>query len=68
MKKPLLYYGGQGYAYTDEIGTFEVKIGEIETKKFSKLSEARLYYDSINEEKAMWDMTKIPKLLEAHTF
>jgi hypothetical protein len=65
MKK-LKYYGGQGYYYSNENGKFEVKSKEI--KIFNKLSEARKYYDSLNEEKAIWDITKIPELLEYHHF
>lgn len=63
MKK-LKYYGGQGYYYSNENGKFEVKAKEI--KIFNKLSEARKYYDSLNEEKGIWDITKLPELLEAH--
>jgi hypothetical protein len=37
------------------------------TKEFTKLSEARAYYESLNEEKAIWDITTIPELLECHT-
>lgn len=59
-------YGGQGYGFSKEIGKFEVKAKE--TKEFNKLSEARSYYDSLNEEKAIWDLTKIPELLDCHTY
>jgi len=62
----LKYYGGQGYEYSEEVGKFEVKAKTI--KNFNRLSEARSYYDSLNEEKAIWDITKVPELLECHNF
>lgn len=65
MKK-LKYYGGQGFDYSNENGKFEVKANEV--KQFTKLSEAKKYYESLNEEKAIWDITTIPELLECHTF
>ena len=65
MKK-LKYYGGQGWAYSKEIGQFEVKAKE--TKRFDRLSKAREYYENLNEEKAIWDITTIPELIECHTY
>jgi hypothetical protein len=65
MKK-LKYCGGQGFNYSNENGKFEVKANE--TKQFAKLSEAKKHYESLNEEKAIWDITSIPELLECHTF
>jgi len=65
MKK-LKFIAGDGYFYSNEIGKFEVKAKEI--KIFNKLSEARKYYDSLNEEKAIWDITRMPELLEYHNF
>jgi hypothetical protein len=63
MKK-LKYYGGQGYGYSNEIGKFEVN-----GKPFTKLSEAKEYYESLNEEKSIWEVTTaIPELIEGHTF
>jgi hypothetical protein len=66
MKKKLKFNSGQGFSYASENGVFEVK-ATID-KKFTKLSEARKYYESLNEEKAIWDMTLIPRLLECHTY
>jgi hypothetical protein len=66
MDKKLKYYGGQGYDYSSESGTFEVRTRT--TERFTKLSEARKYYDSLNEEKAIWDITSVSELLECHTF
>ena len=65
MKK-LEYYGGQGFGYSNENGKFEVRANK--TKLFTKLSEAKKYYDSLNEEKAIWDITTSKaELLECHT-
>lgn len=66
MKKKLKFNSGQGFYYASENGVFEVK-AKID-KKFTSLSEARKYYESLNEEKAIWDMTLIPQLLECHTY
>jgi hypothetical protein len=64
MKKLQLYVG-DGYDYSAENGKYEVEAKV--TKEFTKLSEARAYYESLNEEKAIWDITTIPELLECHT-
>jgi len=66
--KPLNFYGGIGYENIEEDGEFEVRVNDIERKKFYKLSEAKLYYDSIKEEKSLWQLERLPKLLQAHTF
>lgn len=66
MGKKLKYYGGQGYGYSKEIGKFEVKAST--NKMFDRLSEAKKYYESLNEEKAIWDLTTIPELIESHTY
>lgn len=65
-ERKLVFHGGQGCDYSDENGKFEVKADE--TKTFYKLSEAKKYYDSLEQEKALWDLTSIPELLECHTF
>jgi len=65
--KPLNFYGGEGYSHISEDGEFEVRVNDVERKKFYKLSDARLYYDSINEEKSLWRIDNLPKLLQAHT-
>jgi hypothetical protein len=66
MKKvnKLNLYGGQGYDYSNEIGLFEVKAKQ--NKTFTSLKEAKKYYESLNENKAIWDITKIPELIECH--
>lgn len=63
--KDLTYYGGSGYDSVEEDGQFKVKYEDINEKVFSKLSEAKLFYDSINVPKAIWDMNRA-SLLEAH--
>ena len=66
MKK-LKYYGGQGFESSKENGLFEVKASK--NKVFTKLSEAKKHYESLNEEKAIWDIsTQCSELLEAHYF
>lgn len=37
------------------------------TGHFTRLSEARKFYDSLDGEKAIWNMTRIPELLDAKT-
>jgi hypothetical protein len=63
MKNNLKYFGGSGFEGLKENGKYEVKC-KI-TKQFSKLSEAKKYYESLNEEKAFWDITNMPELIEA---
>ena len=64
MKK-LKYYGGVGFLFSKENGLFEVKANA--NKVFRKLSSAKKYYESLHEEKAIWDITnQIPVLLESH--
>ena len=66
MKKKLKYYGGEGFSYANELGKFEVR-GE-KTIDFISLSAARSYYERLNEEKSIWDVTRGADLLEAHTY
>lgn len=64
----LEYYGGSGYGGVPEKGTFQVKTGlSLANRIFNNLSKAREYYDKLNIEKALWDLTRIPELLECHT-
>lgn len=66
----LEYYGGDGIesVFSDN-GKFEVHFGgdKNNIRVFVSLKEAKRFYDSLNEEKALWDVTRIPELLEAHT-
>lgn len=61
----LQYYGGDGFSGVKEEGIFEVKASQ--NKTFDKLSEARKYYDGLNEEKALWN-AKTMELLETHFY
>ena len=66
MKNKLKFISGQGYEHSKENGKFEVKSNGV--TKFTKLSEAKKFYDSINEEKAIWDKTYcFAELIECHT-
>lgn len=67
MKKKLKYYGGSGWEQCTSKGPFEVK-KDKETKTFSDLKEAVEYYNNIDEEKSLWDVSSWPELLECHTY
>jgi GNAT superfamily N-acetyltransferase len=55
IQKPLRFYGGIGFHKCLELGVYEIRT-EFETKKFTKLSDAKLYYEKIKGEKAIWDL------------
>tara|TARA_R110000772_G_scaffold257488_1_gene374354 strand:- start:61 stop:258 length:198 start_codon:yes stop_codon:yes gene_type:complete len=61
MKK-LKFVSGQGFENFYENGLFEVKAKE--TKKFTKLSEAKKYYNSLNEPKSIWECSGFAELIE----
>ena len=65
-EKKLIYYAGDGYDGVHENGKFEVKTNSSH-KEFTKLSEARKYFDSLNEAKFIWDVNGIPELLDGYT-
>jgi hypothetical protein len=65
--KKLVSCGGNGYGYSNEDGKFEVK-HKGGTKKFAKLSEAISFYEGLDEESAIWDVTSIPELLDARVY
>lgn len=62
----LEYYGGCGFSGWPEKGEYEVKSkgGEF---LFQSLSEARIFYDGLNEEKAFWAIEPIPELIDAYS-
>ena len=62
-EKPLRTYNGIGFKNCSESGTFQV-ITEIQQKIFTKLSEAKSFYDEAKGEKAIWDYDK-DELLDA---
>jgi len=55
IEKPLRYFGGIGFHNCSEVGTYEVKT-EMETKRFSKLSDAKVFYQSLKGEKSIWNL------------
>ena len=63
IKKSLKYYGGIGFSTCSELGNYEVQT-EIESKKFTKLSDAKSFYDKIEGEKAFWNL-KSQQLIDA---
>ena len=63
----LMFVSGSGYDYAKEDGRFKV-VHADRTKYFDKLSEARSYYENLNESKSIWDITNWPELLESHYF
>jgi len=64
----LKHLSGDGFEHFNEDGKFEVKSKGNEIKEFNKLSEAKKYYDSLNEEKAIWDITLIPELIDCQVY
>ena len=65
MKK-LKFISGQSFENFYENGKFEVKAKE--TKKFTKLSEAKKYYESLNEPKAIWECSGFAELIECYSY
>ena len=57
IQKPLRFYGGIGFTNCIESGTYQV-ITEIQQKIFTKLSEAKSFYNDAKGEKAIWDYDK----------
>lgn len=69
MAKKLKYYGGNGFdTIINDKGHFTVKMDEDLDKEFTDLTEAKKFYDSLNEEKAFWDDTTIPELIDCWTY
>jgi|688.fasta_scaffold03481_10 hypothetical protein len=62
-EKPLRTYSGIGFKNCLEVGRYEVTT-ENEKKIFTKLSEAKSFYDETKCEKAIWDLIK-DELLDA---
>jgi hypothetical protein len=59
-----LSYGGHGYNYNDYKGRFSVKFGKDERREFSSSLAAIDFFESLDEECALWDNMD---LLEAKT-
>lgn len=64
--KNLKHYGGNGYYGLKENGNYIVKYADKEVK-FNNLTQARDLYFSLNETKALWDVTYFPELIDCHT-
>lgn len=62
-KKNLKYFGGIGFKNCVANQTYEVKT-EFETKRFSNITDAKSFYDSIDGEKSVWNIT-IDELVDA---
>lgn len=60
----LEFIAGDDHYDPTKKGLFKVEASK--TKEFDNLSEAIIYYNSLQEDKALWDVTKIPELLESH--
>ena len=67
-KKKLISVSGQGFGYSSEIGKFEVKYSENDKKKFNSLKKAREFYDSLEEEAAIWDISSFAELLDCKSW
>lgn len=63
--RKLVPYGGDGFGGCKEIAMYEVKFESKEHGKyFNRLSKAREFYDSLNEEKFIWSIDGMPELLD----
>jgi GNAT superfamily N-acetyltransferase len=63
LEKPLKSYRGIGFTNCSENGNYSVNT-ELEIKKFSKLSDAKSFYEKIKGEKAIWNLD-IDELIDA---
>ena len=54
---------GSGWGYCNSKGIFEVKWSNNKVK-FTDLKDAKKFYESIKEDKAFWDVTRLPELIE----
>jgi hypothetical protein len=57
IQKPLRFYGGIGFSNCSELGVYEITT-EFEKRKFTKLSDAIMFYETIKGEKSIWDLDK----------
>ena len=65
-KKELVYYGGEGYSYCMDIGLYEIKYDISKSKKFAYLKEAIEFYNNLECDKSIWDISFSAELLECH--
>lgn len=62
----LVYYGGDGMD-GKEVGNYLIKYGEDKEINFTSKDEAIDFYESLNEEKALWNIDYM-ELMIAHIF
>jgi len=60
----LEFLSGEGISDENKTGLFEVRASVY--RKFEKISEAIEYYNTLQEDKALWDLTKSAELLQSH--
>ena len=66
--KKLINYGGQGYGYSDEDGIYEVRTNEKDFR-FEKLSDAIMFFENLDGERFIWDLTKsFAELLDGYCY
>lgn len=72
MEKKLRYYGGEGIDSAPFFGEFEVRFtsddGDEQVKVFESRDEAEKFYESLDCEKFIWDVTGAPELLHGMTY
>lgn len=61
------FVSGQGYARSNEVGLFEVKYQD-KIVEFTSLTQARTFFNSLNEPAAIWDKSVMPELLELKNY
>ena len=60
---------GSGWDYCNKNGKYQINWGYgNNTKYFTDFIEAKKFYDSINEDKAFWDITRLSELIEVITY
>jgi hypothetical protein len=65
MTKKLVKVGGIGYENSQEYGAYVILTDKLQMQLFL-LSVAIKLYDSLKENKEIWDLTDQPELLEKH--
>lgn len=63
----LKYYGGNGFHTCRVPGNYRVVSDELDIQ-FTDLNEAKEYYKSLKGEKAFWDVTVCPQLIDAYFY
>jgi hypothetical protein len=68
MKRKLKYYGGSGFPYAHASGKYEIRYGDDKVKNFTSFVNAFHFYSDLTVEKAFWDLTITPELIDAYTY